>query len=75
MVGLSRDDTFLSASSVAYPTTSIPSKMRYYVMFPHLKYVMLFQDNHICGNITLFMSLGPIVSLLLWGVSSIGYQR
>jgi hypothetical protein len=36
-------------------------------MFPLLMSVMLFWANHICGNIMLFMSLDPVVSLLLWG--------
>jgi hypothetical protein len=38
----SRDDTLASTSSVTYPTVSIPSNIIYYVMFPHLKFVMLF---------------------------------
>jgi hypothetical protein len=29
---------------------------------------MLFWSNHTCGNIMIFMSLNPIVSLLLWGL-------
>jgi hypothetical protein len=39
---LIRDETSMSASSVTYPTTSSPSRMRYCVMFPHLKSVMFF---------------------------------
>jgi hypothetical protein len=31
--------------------------------------------NDICGNVMLFMNLDLIVSLLLWGSDSIGYQR
>jgi hypothetical protein len=55
--------------------TSIPSRMRYYVMFPHWMSVMFFWASHICGSTMLFMSLDPVVSLLLWGVISTGYQR
>jgi hypothetical protein len=40
-----------------------------------LDFVMFFWANHICGSAMLFMSLDPIVSLLLWGVISTGYQR
>jgi hypothetical protein len=37
------------------------------MMLPLLMFVMLFWANHICGNFMLFMSLDPVVSLLLWG--------
>jgi hypothetical protein len=36
-------------------------------MFLLLMSVMLFWDNHICGNVMLFMNLDLIVSLLFWG--------
>ena len=44
-------------------------------MFPRQTSVMLFWANHICESTMLFMSLDPVVSLLLWGVISIEYQR
>jgi hypothetical protein len=59
----------VSTNSVDCHTTSIPSRMRYYVMFPHWMSVMFFWANHICGSAMLFMSLDPVVSLLLWGSS------
>ena len=31
--------------------------------------------NHICGDAMLFMSLDPVVSLLLWGIISTEYKR
>jgi hypothetical protein len=65
----------VSSSNVACPMASNPSRMRWCVMFPLLMSVMLFWANHICGNVMLFMSLDPVVSLLLWGVNSIGYRR
>jgi hypothetical protein len=52
-----------------------PFRMRYYVMFPHWMSVMFSWANHICGSAMLFMSLDPVVSLLLWGVISTEYQR
>jgi hypothetical protein len=42
---------------------------------PHWMSVMFSWASHICGNTMLSMSLNPVVSLLLWGVISIGYQR
>jgi hypothetical protein len=39
---LHQGEIFVSANSVACPTTSSPSRMRYCVMFPHWKYVMFF---------------------------------
>ena len=36
-------------------------------MFPLLMFVMLFWANHICGNVKFFMSLDPVLSILLWG--------
>jgi hypothetical protein len=65
----------VSANSVDYHTTSNPSRMRYYVMLPHWMSVMCSWANHICGDAMLFMSLDPVVSLLLWGVISTEYQR
>jgi hypothetical protein len=62
-------------NSVDFHTTSNPSRMRYYVIFPHWMSVMFCWANHICGSAMLFMSLDPVVSLLLWGVISTGYQR
>jgi hypothetical protein len=55
-----------STNNVAFPMTSIPSKMRYFVMSPPLNFVMLFWANLIYGNVMLYMSLGLIVLLLLW---------
>jgi hypothetical protein len=65
----------VSTNSVDCHTASNPSRMRYYVMFPHWMSVMFSWANHICGDAMLFMSLDPVVSLLLWGVISIEYQR
>jgi hypothetical protein len=53
-------------------TTSNPSRMRYYVMFPHWMFVMFSWASHICGSAMISMSPDLIVSLLLWGVISIG---
>jgi hypothetical protein len=61
--------------SVDCHTASNPSRMRYYVMFPHWMSVMFSWASDICGNTMLSMSLDPVVSLLLWGVISTGYQR
>jgi hypothetical protein len=47
--------------------------MRYYVMLPDWMSVILFLENHIYGTTMLFMSLDPVVSLLLWGVISTEY--
>ena len=63
------------ANSVDCHTTSNPSRMRYYVMLSHWMSVMFSWASHICGNTMLSMSLDPVVSLLLWGVISTGYQR
>jgi hypothetical protein len=73
--GFARDEIFVSANNVDCHTTSNPSRMRYYVMFPHWMSVMFSWANHICGSAMLSMSLDPVVSLLLWGVISTGYQR
>ena len=70
---LAKDEIFVSASSVDCHTTSNPSRMRYYVMFPHWMSVMFSWASHICGNAMLSMSLDLVVSLLLWGVISTGY--
>jgi hypothetical protein len=72
---LHQGQIFMSTNSVDCHTTSNPSRMRYYVMFPHWMSVMFSWANHICGSTMLFMSLDPVVSLLLWGVISTGYQR
>jgi hypothetical protein len=40
--GFSRDEISSSANNVICPMTSIPSRMRYCVMFPHWKSVMFF---------------------------------
>jgi hypothetical protein len=66
---LRQGQIFVSANSVDCHMTSNPSRMRYYVMFPHWMSVMFFWANHICGSTMLFMSLDPVVSLLLWGSS------
>jgi hypothetical protein len=55
----------VSANSVDCHTASNPSRMRYYVMFPHWMSVMFSWANHICGDAMLFMSLDPAVSLFL----------
>jgi hypothetical protein len=73
--GFARDEIFVSTNSVDCRTTSNPSRMRYYVMFPHWMFEMFSWANHICGNAMLFMSLDSAVSFLLWGVISIEYQR
>jgi hypothetical protein len=73
--GFTKDEIFMSANSVNFHMTSNPSRMRYYVMFPHWMSVMFSWANHICGDAMLFMSLDPVVSLLLWGVISTEYQR
>jgi hypothetical protein len=73
--GFTKDEIFMSNSNVDCHTASIPSRMRYYVMFPHWMSVMFSWANHICGSAMLFMSLDPVVSLLLWGVISTEYQR
>jgi hypothetical protein len=65
----------VSTNNVDCHTASNPSRMRYYVMFPHWMFVMFSWASHICGNAMLSMSLDPVVSLLLWGVISTGYQR
>jgi hypothetical protein len=62
---LRQGQIFVSANSVACPMASSPSRMRYCVMFPHWMSVMFFWANHICGSTMLFMSLDPVVSLLL----------
>jgi hypothetical protein len=49
----------MSANNVAYPTESIPSRMRYFLMFPLLMSLMFIWANYIYGNIMLFMSLDP----------------
>jgi len=73
--GFTKDEIFVLASSVDSHMTSNPSRMWYYVMFPHWMSVMFSWVSHICGNAMLSMSLDPVVSLLLWGVISTGYQR
>jgi len=66
---------FMSANSVTYPTASSPSNMRYCVMSPPLKFLMLFWANLIYGNVMLYMSLGLVVLLLLWIGNCIRYSR
>jgi hypothetical protein len=73
--GFTRDEISMSASSVDCHTTSNPSRIRYYVMFPHWMSMMFFWASHICGNAMLFMSLDHAMSLFLWGVISKEYQR
>ena len=73
--GFAKDEIFMSANSVDCHMASNPSSMRYYVMLPHWMSVMFSWASHICGNAMLSMSLDPVVSLLLWGVISTGYQR
>jgi len=73
--GFTRDEISMSANSVACPTESNPSTMRYFFMLPHRLFVTFFWSSHICGSTILFMSLDPVVSLLLCGLISIGYQR
>jgi len=73
--GFAKDDIYVSSSSADCCTTSNPSRMRYYVMFPHWMSVMFYWANHICGDAVLFMSVNPIVSLLIWRVISTEYWR
>jgi hypothetical protein len=73
--GFAKEKIFVSANNVDCHTTSSPSRMRYYVMLPQWMSVMFSWANHICGSTMLFMSLDPVVSLLLWGVISTEYQR
>jgi hypothetical protein len=73
--GSGKDEISVSTNNVNCHTTSNPSRMRYYVMFPHWMSVMFSWANHICGDPMLFMSLDPVVSLLLQGVISTEYQR
>jgi hypothetical protein len=73
--GFARDEISVSANNVDCHTTSIPLRMRCYVMFPHWMSMMFSWANHICGSAMLFMSLDPAVSLFLWGVISTKYQR
>jgi hypothetical protein len=63
--GFAKDDISVSANNVDCHTSSNPSRMRYYVMFPHWMSVMFSWANHICGSTMLFMSLDPAVSLFL----------
>jgi hypothetical protein len=63
--GFAKNEIFVSANSVDCHMASNPSRMRYYVMFPHWMFVMFSWANHICGSTTLFMSLNPVVSLFL----------
>jgi hypothetical protein len=63
--GSAMQETSTSTNNVAFITASIPSKMRYCVMFPLSKFVILFWDNHIYGNVMLYMSLGLTILLLL----------
>jgi hypothetical protein len=63
--GSTKEVISTSTNSVDCHTTSIPSKMRYCVMFLLSKFVMLFWANLIYGNIMLYMSLGLVVLLLL----------
>jgi hypothetical protein len=63
--GFAKDEIFVLASSVDCHTGSNPSRMRYYVMFPHWMSVMFSWASHICGDSMLFMSLDPVVSLFL----------
>jgi hypothetical protein len=70
---LHKDEISMSANNVDCHMTSNPSRMRYYVMFPHWMSVMFSWANHICGSTMLFMSLDPVVSLFLWGVISTEY--
>jgi hypothetical protein len=65
----------MSANSVDCHTASNPSRMRYYVMLPHWMSMMFSLANHICGDAMLFMSIDPVVSLLLWGVICTEYHR
>ena len=42
LVGWAKGETSMLFNNIAYPMASIHSKMRYYVMFPHLNFVMFF---------------------------------
>jgi hypothetical protein len=63
--GSTKEATSTSANNVACHTTSSPSNMRYCVIFPLSKFVILFWANHIYGNAMLYMNLGLTVLLLL----------
>jgi len=66
---------FVSTNNVVYPTTTSPSNIRYCVMFLPLKFVILFWDKIIYGNVILYMNLGLTVLLLLWTWNCTRYLR
>jgi len=57
--GFARDEISMSANSGYFHTTSNPSRMQYYVIFPHWMSVIFSWANHMCGISMLFMSLDP----------------
>jgi hypothetical protein len=57
----------MSTNNVDCHKTSNPSRMSYYVMFPHWMSVMFSWASHKCGSAILFMRLDPVVSLTLGG--------
>jgi hypothetical protein len=63
--GSAKEAIFTLANSVDCSMIAIPSKMRYCVMLLLSKFLMIFWDNIIYGNVMLYMSLGLIVLLLL----------
>jgi len=63
--GFAKDEIFVSANNFDCHMTSNPSRMRYYVMFPHWMSVMFSWASHICGDAMLFMSLDSAMSLFL----------
>jgi hypothetical protein len=63
--GSTKEAISTSTNSVNCHTTSSLSKTRYCVMLLLSKFVMFFWANLIYGNVMLYMSLGPVVLLLL----------
>jgi len=73
--GSSKEVTYTSTNNVACHTISSYSKMRYCVIFPLSKFVMLFWAIHIYGNTMLYMILGLVVLLLLRTRNCTWYRR
>jgi hypothetical protein len=63
--GSIKEEIFASVNNATCRTISSHSKMRYCVIFLPLKFVMFFWANLIYGNVTLYMSLGLTMLLLL----------
>jgi hypothetical protein len=65
--GFAKDEISMSANNVDCHTTSNPSRMRYYVMFPHWMSVMFSWANHICGSHVVYESRPRSVIVSLGG--------